>query len=181
MGNIGWIKLSTRIFDDEKIQLIEKMPEGQAILLAWIKLLVLGAQGNGDGTVRLSETIPYTDEMLAVIWRLPVAIVRLALQTFAGFGMIELHPDQTIEIVHWGVYQKVEDLERIRALGRERARRHRERKTLPESNVTSATLRLDKTRLEGNVTSNVTDKRKNRGGGGHGQLEASPSSEELPE
>jgi hypothetical protein len=38
---IKWIKLSTNIFDDEKIQLIEQLPEADAIIVIWFKLLTL--------------------------------------------------------------------------------------------------------------------------------------------
>lgn len=34
-----WIKLSTGMFDDEKIKLIKNMPEGRSILLIWVELL----------------------------------------------------------------------------------------------------------------------------------------------
>jgi len=133
LNNVKWIKLSTRLFDDEKIQLIENMPEGDAVLVIWIKLLVLAANANGDGTIRLSETIPFTDEMLATIFRKPLATVRLALTTFTGFGMIEIAEDKTIEIVRWGAYQEAIDLARIREQGRKRTQKCREKKTLPSS------------------------------------------------
>ncbi|WP_342082555.1 phage replisome organizer N-terminal domain-containing protein, partial [Enterococcus faecalis] len=41
MAEISWIKLKTTMFDDEKIKLIQSMPEADAILVIWIRLLVL--------------------------------------------------------------------------------------------------------------------------------------------
>lgn len=38
---ISWIKLTTNVFDDEKIKLIDTMPDHDAILVIWIKLLTL--------------------------------------------------------------------------------------------------------------------------------------------
>ncbi|MFA1421627.1 phage replisome organizer N-terminal domain-containing protein, partial [Enterococcus faecalis] len=37
MAEISWIKLKTTMFDDEKIKLIQSMPEADAILVIWIR------------------------------------------------------------------------------------------------------------------------------------------------
>ena len=39
MAEVKWIKLSTQMFEDEKIKLIEQMPEADTILIIWVKLL----------------------------------------------------------------------------------------------------------------------------------------------
>ena len=36
---IDWIKLSTRMFEDEKIRIILSMPDGAIKLLIWLRLL----------------------------------------------------------------------------------------------------------------------------------------------
>ena len=41
MAEINWIKLRVDMFDDDKIKIIQSMPEGDAILLAWIRILAL--------------------------------------------------------------------------------------------------------------------------------------------
>jgi len=155
MNSVKWIKLSTRIFDDEKIKIIEGMPEGDAILVVWIKLLVLAANSNGDGTIRLNEQIPYTDELLATVFRRSVMTVRLALETFANFGMIAIHEDQTIEIARWGAYQEVASLEKIRQQTRARVSKHRQNKALPSPKEEEEDIEEEE---EGNVTCNVTKK-----------------------
>lgn len=68
MGNIKWIKLSTAMFDDEKIKLIEKLPEADTILIIWIKLLSQAGRTNANGYIYLNENVPYTEEMLATIF-----------------------------------------------------------------------------------------------------------------
>ncbi len=40
MPDVKWIKLTTFMFDDEKIKLIESMPDADAVLVIWIKLLI---------------------------------------------------------------------------------------------------------------------------------------------
>ena len=44
MNGVQWIKITTDIFDDEKIQLIESMPEGDTLIVIWFKILVLAGK-----------------------------------------------------------------------------------------------------------------------------------------
>ena len=43
MAEVKWIKITTDIFDNRKIKIIEKMPDGYAIIVVWVKLLCLAA------------------------------------------------------------------------------------------------------------------------------------------
>src|SRR5690625_4593644 len=154
MSDVKWIKLSTNMFEDEKIKLIEQMPDADTILIIWVKLLAQAGKTNASGYIYLSENIPYTDEMLATIFNRPVSTVRLALRTFEQFGMIEIDEEQYIAISNWEKHQNVEGMERIRMQTRERVRRHRERKQLEQkedvtlhvtqSNATEEELEEDK-------------------------------------
>jgi len=130
MSNIKWIKLSTSMFEDEKIRLIEQMPDADTILIIWVKLLAQAGKTNASGYIYLSENIPYTDEMLAAIFSRPVNTVRLALKTFEDFGMITIDDDNYISISNWEKHQNIDALEKIRKQTRERVARHRERQKL---------------------------------------------------
>lgn len=116
------------MFEDEKIKLIEQMPDADTILIIWIKLLSQAGKTNASGYIYLSENIPYTDEMLATIFNRPVSTVRLALKTFEDFGMISIDNEHFIAIENWEKHQNVEGMERVRKLNAERNRRYRERK-----------------------------------------------------
>ncbi|MEN3134541.1 phage replisome organizer N-terminal domain-containing protein [Bacillus cereus] len=128
MSNIKWIKLSTSMFEDEKIKLIESLPEADTILIIWIKLLSLAGKTNATGGVYLNENIPYTDEMLSTIFDRPLQTVRLALTTFVQYGMIEITDHNFIFISNWEKHQNIDGLERVRQLTAERNKKYRERK-----------------------------------------------------
>jgi hypothetical protein len=64
------------MFDDEKIKLIESMPNADAILIVWIKLLIQAGRTNADGYIYLNEHMPYTDEMLSSLFSRPVASIK---------------------------------------------------------------------------------------------------------
>lgn len=110
MAEVKWIKIVTDIFDDEKILLIESMPEADSIIVIWFKLLCLAGKTNNSGVFMLNERIPYTEEMLSTIFRRPLNTVRLALKTFETYGMIEI-VDGAITIPNWSKHQSVDRLE----------------------------------------------------------------------
>ena len=115
------------MFEDEKIKLIEQMPEADTILIIWVKLLSQAGKANANGYIYLSENIPYTDEMLSTIFGRPLNTIRLALETFKAFGMIEIDDEHFISIANWEKHQNVEGLDKLREQTRKRVQKHRER------------------------------------------------------
>ena len=141
MHDVKWIKITTGMFDDEKIKIIESMPDADAILVIWIKLLIQAGRTNASGYIFLNETIPYNDEMLSTIFHRPLNTVRLALETFQRFGMIETSQNG-IKITNWEKHQNVNGMEKIREQTRLRVQKHRESKMLTEGKDGNATVTL---------------------------------------
>ena len=110
---VKWIKITTDIFDDEKILLMEELPEGDSIIVIWFKLLCLAGKMNNSGVFILNEKIAYTDSMLATIFRRKEKLVKMALQVFEQFGMIEI-VDGVITIPNWGKHQNLDEIEKKR-------------------------------------------------------------------
>lgn len=124
MAEVKWIKIVTDIFDDEKILLIETLPDADALIVIWFKLLCLAGKQNNSGVFLMNNKIPYTEEMLAAILRRPINTVKLALQTFENFGMIEI-VDGVITIPNWDKHQNLQKLEMVREQTRKRVAKHR--------------------------------------------------------
>lgn len=126
MAEVKWIKITTDIFDDEKILLIESMPASDSIIVIWFKLLTLAGKQNNDGVFMMAggARMPYTEEMLATIFRRDINIVRLALRTFEKFGMVEII-DNVITIPNWGKHQTLDAYEKKKKRDRERIARKR--------------------------------------------------------
>ncbi len=127
MGEVKWIKIVTDIFDNRKIRQIEVMPDGDSILVIWFKLICLAGRINDNGLVYVTEDIPYTDEMLAAQFNRPLATVRLALNIFEKFKMIEIVND-FLCLPSWEKYQSADRLEKMKSKNAERQARFRERK-----------------------------------------------------
>ena len=126
MADVKWIKIVTDVFDDEKILLIDNLPERDGIIVIWFKMLCLAGKQNNGGVFMLNDKIAYTDEMLATIFRRPINTVRLALNTFEQFGMIEIIND-IITIPNWDKHQSLDKLEQAREKARKRVAKHREK------------------------------------------------------
>lgn len=140
MAEVKWIKVSTDMFNNNrKIKQIEVMPEGDAILVIWLKLLLLAGNINDGGAIYLTPEIPYTDEMLANELRRPLTTVRLALSTFEQFGMIEII-DNILRLSSWEKYQNTDRLLELREYNRLAKQKSRQKqKQLLTVNDTSMT------------------------------------------
>ena len=110
MADVKWIKITTDIFDDEKILLIEALPDAYAIITVWFKLLCLAGKQNNNGVFMMGR-IAYTDKMLATIFRMNELTVKMALQTFEQFGMVEI-VDGVITIPNWNKHQTLDAYEK---------------------------------------------------------------------
>ena len=131
-SDVKWIKITTDIFDDEKILLIESLPDPYAIITCWFKLLCLAGKQNNSGVFMMGR-IAYTDKMLATIFRMNEATVKMALNTFEQFGMVEVI-DGVITIPNWGKHQNLEQLEERRRYQREYQKEYRKKQKLLASN-----------------------------------------------
>lgn len=128
MAEISWIKLSTSMFDDEKIRLIRSMPEGKTTILIWVQLLTLAGKTNDDGMIYIARDLPYSVEMLATLVFEEINVVRMALETLMRFQMIEVSKNNMITISNWEKYQNIDGMERVKQLNAKRNRKYRERK-----------------------------------------------------
>lgn len=129
MGKVKWIKIVTDIFDDEKMLLIESLPSADSIIVIWFKILCLAGKNNNSGVFLLNDRIPYTDEMLATIFRRDVNTVRLALKTFEMYGMIET-VNSTITIPNWSKHQTLDQLEERKEYMKDYMKKYREKQKM---------------------------------------------------
>ena len=137
MADVKWIKITTDIFNDEKMMLIEQLPDADTIIVIWFKLLCMAGRDNNNGIFVMNNKMPYTEEMLSVLFRRPISTVRLALSTFEAYGMIDII-DDVITLPNWEKHQNIEGMERIREQTRVRVAKHREKQKQLACNATVA-------------------------------------------
>ena len=89
-----WLKLHKDFFKRHDISIVEDMPNGKDYVLFYLKLMLESV--DHEGALRFSDTIPYSETMLASVTRTNVDIVRSALKVFIELGMVEVFDDQTL-------------------------------------------------------------------------------------
>lgn len=154
MADVKWIKIATDIFDDDKILLIESMPEKDSIIVIWFKLLALAGKQNNSGVFMIGGKIPYTEAMFATIFRRDESIVHLAFETFIGFGMLEKN-NGVFSIPNWGKHQSLDQLESKNEYMKNYMKKYREK----QKSLSSGGC---KTNGKTNSKSNVSEADKNR-------------------
>ncbi|MFY0521404.1 phage replisome organizer N-terminal domain-containing protein [Lysinibacillus sp. UGB7] len=153
MAEITWIKLKTDMFDNDKIKLIEALPDKDAIIVIWVKLLAAAGKANCNGYIMLTENIAMNIEEMATIFNRPLNTVRLAIETFRRYGMIEMDEGDSIRIKNWDVHQNIEGMDRVKQLNAERNRKYRERK---KQQALEAPKEPENTKNDVSVTSRMT-------------------------
>lgn len=127
MIGVQWIKLTTSMFDDEKIKFIDSLPDRDTIFYIWIRLLVLAGKCNAGGYIFLTENIPYTEESLSSVINRPLNTVKLAMSTFLKLGMIDTD-SKGIYLLNFDKHQNVEGLEKIREQWRLASQKYRQKR-----------------------------------------------------
>lgn len=138
MADVKWIKLYTNMFDNRKIKQIEMLPDGDALLVIWLKLLTLAGNVNDSGFVYFTKDIPYTDQMLSVEFNKPLSKIQLALTVFQQYHMIDI-TDDILKISNWEKYQNIDRLTELREYNRIKQQEHRAKKKLLTVNDKSMT------------------------------------------
>jgi len=128
VSEIKWIKITSYMFEDEKIRLIDAMTNGVMVIYVWLRLLVQAGKINANGYIYLTENIPYTEEMLSTLFCKSLESIKFALKILCDFQMIEVDSKNIIKILNWDKHQNIEGMERVRAQNKKRAEAYREKK-----------------------------------------------------
>ncbi len=158
---VKWIKITTDIFDDEKIKIIDTLPARDEILVVWFKLLALAGKTNQNGLLFMSNKIAYTPDMLAAIFNRELNTIKLALATFENFGMIEVEENQVISIANWEKHQNIDGMDKIRLDGAKRQAKYREKKKIKQLEMNSDVI-SDVTVTDGNALEEEKEKEKKK-------------------
>lgn len=145
------------MFDDEKILLIESMPNADSIIIIWIKLICLAGKLNNSGVFTFKNGLPYTEKMLATIFRREEEIVSIALKTFKNFGMTQI-VNGVITISSWGKHQSVDKIEANKAYMRDYMKKYRNKQKAIATGEKDKVKDKVKSKINSKVNFNGADK-----------------------
>lgn len=89
-----WIQLRRDFFKRHDIRILESQTNGKEYALFYLKLMLESIDHNGE--LRFSDTLPYSEEMLATITDTNVDIVKGACKVLYQLGMIDILDDGTL-------------------------------------------------------------------------------------
>lgn len=136
-----WLKLQKDFFKRHDIRIIEEQKNGKDYVLFYLKLLLESI--SHEGHLRFNDTIPYDEEMLAVITNTNIDIVRSAIAIFQKLNLMEIMDDRTIYMseTYKMIGQETSSAQRVRD--------YRERKKIEtqalqcNTNVTKSNIEID--------------------------------------
>ena len=137
MADVEWIKLYLKTFrTSRKLSAIERMKNGDTIIVIWFKLLCLAGEINDGGAIYVTPKIPFDEISLADELKKPCAVVKTAIKVFEEHDMVFKDDAGFIQIVNWEKYQSADKLAEIRAKDRERKRQKKaQEKALSEAST----------------------------------------------
>ena len=91
-----WLKLQDNFFERDEIKIIEAMPNGKDYILFYIKIMLRSI--NDNGRLIFKRTIPYSNEMLSTVTGTNIDVVRVAIDTFIGLGLMDKLDDGALFI-----------------------------------------------------------------------------------
>lgn len=89
-----WLKLHRNFFKRHDIRILENMPNGKELVLLYLKLMTESV--DHEGALRFSDTLPYSEEMLASVTDTAEEIVHTGMQIFQELRILEVQEDGTI-------------------------------------------------------------------------------------
>lgn len=132
MQNLRWIKLWCDLFSNRKICHLRKLERGNDYCLIWIYLLLLAARINMGGRLAFARGVPYTAELIAREGNFKLSTVKEALELFFEYRMISLVRG-FYKIKNFLKYQSLEEYEKKKEQGRQRAKKYREKSKLQQN------------------------------------------------
>ena len=89
-----WLKFYKDFLKSPQMKVIRKMPNGAEYILLYMALMLESIESVGH--LRLNDSVPYNNDMLASITDTNIDIVRTGMKLFEELGMIQILPDKTI-------------------------------------------------------------------------------------
>lgn len=143
MAEAEWIKLYLKTFrTSRKISAIERMKNGDTMVVIWFKLLCLAGEINDDGAVYITPKKPFDYISLSDELKKPRAVVETAIKVFEEHDMLIKDDAGFIQIINWEKYQNVDKLAELREYNRLAQQKCREKKRSKNVNDKSMTSNM---------------------------------------
>lgn len=107
-GKRYWFKLYNNFFDNEKIKQIKRKKDGDRLIVIFINCLVIAANCESGGYLKISENKFFTIETLAHHMGRNHKSIKNALDIFQEYSMI-VQDEYGYKIKNWNNYQNLQE------------------------------------------------------------------------
>lgn len=87
MADVKWVKIPSNLFEREPMLSLERLPEGNSLMLLYIELLLESYQEGGKGTITI-HNIELTDDVINALLHNMYSDIGEKLQTLEEHGLI---------------------------------------------------------------------------------------------
>ena len=138
-----WLKLQVGFFQELIIKQLRTLPEGDSIVLLYLKLLLKAI--NTEGIIYYQHILPTLDEEIALDTGEKSALVKLTISALCQYHAAVFLDDQSLQLLY------LEDMVGSESASASRVRNHRANQKLLKEKE-QATLQCNATVTEGNTT-----------------------------
>ena len=138
-----WLKLQVGFFQELIIKQLRTLPEGDSIVLLYLKLLLKAI--NTEGIIYYQNILPSLDEEIALDTGEKPALVKLTISALCQYHAAVFLDDQSLQLLY------LEDMVGSESTSASRVRNHRANQKLIKEKE-RATLQCNETVTEGNTT-----------------------------
>lgn len=107
-GKRYWFKFYNNFFDNEKVKEIKITKDGDRLIVIFIHCLVIAANCESGGYLKISENKFFTIETLAHHMSRNQESIRIALDIFQEYSMI-IQDEYGYKIKNWNKYQSLQE------------------------------------------------------------------------
>ncbi len=126
MASLKWVKITTNIASDFKMNKLIDQPQGKRLLLAWILLLCLAGELNQGGYF-ISGNQPLTIKDFKIHLKETTNFLNYSFKIFINLGILGVE-ENTYYITNWDKHQSEEMLEKKREKERLKKQKQRAKK-----------------------------------------------------
>ena len=138
-----WLKLQVGFFHELIIKQLRTLPEGDSIILLYLKLLLKAI--NTEGIICYQHILPTLDEEIALDTGEKPALVKLTISALCQYHAAVFLDDQSLQLLY------LEDMVGSESTSASRVRNHRANQKLLKEKEQAA-LQCNETVTEGNTT-----------------------------
>lgn len=107
MSEVEWIKLNLNMFEDEKIKLIEQMPERDALLVCWFKLFLLASKKRTFKINNFAKDSHSIEELLSILLNRNIDFIQKMIAILTEVGVMKIEEDTITIKRFWLTNQEI--------------------------------------------------------------------------